>query len=174
MNGPVEPRREYRCDVIAEGAVYGTAERAVFVLAATVEISPRQALLWMCNQARRIADRLDPDPARVPWGDRVPEEPADGQRPDGPTRLRDWARDYWTQKELRTQLREGAQVSLTVADGANGVFRLRARPVAVRSPRPDLGEIPAGPPFPPDLVCPTDSRPGRLTAHTATGAGPHQ
>ncbi|GGZ27080.1 hypothetical protein GCM10010387_20550 [Streptomyces inusitatus] len=133
MTGPAEPRREYRCDVIAEGAVYGTAERVMFILAATVAVSPQQALLWMCDQARRIADRLDPDPVRVPWGERVPEESADGQRPDGPTRLRDWAGDHWTQRELRTRLGEGGPVSLAVADGANGVFCFQARPVAVRA-----------------------------------------
>ncbi|MFI1016371.1 hypothetical protein [Streptomyces sp. NPDC020965] len=138
MNRLPEPRRAYHCDVIAEGAVYGTGEPAVYVLATTSELSPRRALLWICGQARRIADRLDPDPRSSPWARPVTGTDY-GNRSDGPTGLRAWADDIGGHRAVRDQLKTGAPVSFTVDDGVNGTFRLAIWPMTVRpDPAPEI------------------------------------
>jgi hypothetical protein len=145
--GPAESLREFRCDVVAEGAVYGIRETVPFVLATWHAVSPRQALLWMRVQALRIANGLDPDPRSSPWARQVPGA-VDSGSSDGPARLRIWADTVGRERAVRDQLRDGIPVTFTVTDGANGTFRLAIWPVAVRAD-PDPGLIPAGCP---DLV----------------------
>ncbi|MFI1017424.1 hypothetical protein [Streptomyces sp. NPDC020965] len=138
-------RREYYCDVIAEGPTgtgIGGGASVAFVLATRSEISPRRALAWMCWQARRIADRLDPDPRSAPWARPVTAH-GHSTRPDGPTRLRVWADAVERSTTVRDQLRTGAPLTLTVDDGGNGVFRLAIWPVTVRlGPEPEISTDP--------------------------------
>ncbi|MFI1017549.1 hypothetical protein [Streptomyces sp. NPDC020965] len=138
MNGSVEEWPAYHCDVIAEGPVYGTGERRAVVLGTCRTISPKLALRWLCAQARRIADRLDPDPEVCSWA-RPVTGPDRGSGPDGPTGLRRWADDIEGDRAARDQLTGGAPLTLTVDDGPNGVFRLAIWPVTVRPvPEPEI------------------------------------
>ncbi|MGW3951183.1 hypothetical protein ACWEKM_09620 [Streptomyces sp. NPDC004752] len=106
--------RAYWCEVLAEGEVYGTREVVPYVLGTFQTISPKLALRWLRGQAERIADRLDPDPARSPWF--VPTECAAVPVPDAPTELRVWATDPQEERAARDQLREGAPLSVVIPD----------------------------------------------------------
>ncbi|MEO3976421.1 hypothetical protein [Streptomyces sp. CAU 1734] len=108
-----------------------------FLLGTFTTISPRLALRWMRGQALRVADGLDPGPGSAT---RARKAPAAGNRPDGPTRLRDWSRGA-EDVALRLQLKDGVPVTFTVDDGPNGRFTLAVWPVAMRA-EPD--PIPAG------------------------------
>lgn len=132
--GSAEPWREYHCDVIAEGPVYGTGDRVAVVLGTFTTVSPKLALRWIGGQALRIANGLDPGWAR-PIKD---TEHTPG--PDGPTVLRAVHLGIEWLHGPREQLRAGAPVSLVISDGGNGTYTLAVWPVAVRpDPAPDPG-----------------------------------
>ncbi|MFD9563152.1 hypothetical protein [Streptomyces sp. NPDC059994] len=147
----------YWCEVLAEGEVYGTRERVPYVLGTYPAPSVRLALRWLQGQARRIADRLDPDPDRFAWVEswmRVDPVPV----PDCPAELRFWADDPTEHQEACDQLSEGAPLSVVIPD--NGCrYTLTVWPVTVTVPPPESSTA-----LPADDGQPTSPRPGR-TSH---------
>ncbi|GAA2984896.1 hypothetical protein [Streptomyces fulvorobeus] len=114
MNGRAEPTG-YRCEVRAEGLVYGTGRTLPYVLGTFRTISPVLALRWIRSEARRIADRLDPDPRQSAWVRpfmRVPHVPV----PDGPTGLRAWADDPHSERVARERIKSGDPLSVVIPD----------------------------------------------------------
>ncbi len=100
------PVRAYWCEVLAEGEVYGTREMVSYVLSTFQTISPKLALRWLQSEAERIADRLDPDPARSAWVEpwmRVDTVPV----PDCPTECRVWSLDPEEHQAARDSSRTG-------------------------------------------------------------------
>lgn len=122
----------YRADVTAQGPVNGTT---VAVLLGRHEAPSRRLVLcWLREQARRIADGLDPDPA-VHWAGDGTLVHLPGQPADVPTELRRWCEDGERQEAASARLAEGLSFRLTTADHT-GTYALRAWPVGVTSPRP--------------------------------------
>lgn len=117
MNGKPEPSG-YWAEVRAEGPVYGTGEVVSYVLGTFQTISPVLALRWLRGEARRIADRLDPDPADYPafgrrfWATECASVPV----PDCPTELRAWAGDPAEEREARKHIKDGHPLFVTVPD----------------------------------------------------------
>ncbi|MFE7134514.1 hypothetical protein ACFVIM_27005 [Streptomyces sp. NPDC057638] len=107
------PPVAYLCHVIAEGPVYGSGEIVPFVLDTLRTRSQDIALTWLRKQALRLADGLDPDPARAPWATRCERTPI----PDAPTELRVWAADPTEDHAARTRLDHGVAVSVVIPDG---------------------------------------------------------
>ncbi|AXG77526.1 hypothetical protein DVK44_07240 [Streptomyces paludis] len=105
----------YVSTVVAEGPVNGTVVRVV--LGARRTYTPEGALRWLCGQAQRIADGLDPDPyaawaaycgpVLVPVGARVP---------DVPSALRAWCDDPRRQDAARRRLVCGDTLTVSTAD----------------------------------------------------------
>ncbi|MFF2850210.1 hypothetical protein ACFVT5_28305 [Streptomyces sp. NPDC058001] len=112
----------YCSEVHAEGPVYGTGETAHHILGTFQTISPVLALRWLRSQALRIADHLDPDPARAPWAQPAPREP------DCPTELRVWAEDREEHRAARAYLKAGLPLSATFPD-TGCTYTLRFRPL---------------------------------------------
>ncbi|MER6603815.1 MULTISPECIES: hypothetical protein [Streptomyces] len=77
--------------------------------------SPREALRWARWQARRLADRLDPDP-QAPWVPAGALRPVPESVPDAPAELRGWCEDWAARLEAMHLLMEGRQVTLAVYD----------------------------------------------------------
>ncbi|AYV25563.1 hypothetical protein EES41_02305 [Streptomyces sp. ADI95-16] len=155
--------RAYWCEVLAEGEVYGTRETVPYVLGTFQTISPKLALRWLRSEAERIADRLDPDPARsawvMPWM-RVDPVPV----PDTPAELRIWAEHPEEQQEARDQLKEGAPFSVVVPDKGCR-FTLSVWPVAVPPPE-------SSPTLPADdgqSTCPRSGRTSHRKARRTSG-----
>ncbi|GAB3951752.1 hypothetical protein [Streptomyces sparsus] len=133
MNGTTEPA-DYRCEVRAEGLVYGTGETVPYVLGTFRTISPVLALRWLRAEALRIADRLDPDPQHSAWVRpfmRLPSVPL----PDCPTGLRVWAADQGGQREARRHIRSGRLLSATFSD-ADCTYTLSVLPVLLPTDKP--------------------------------------
>ncbi|MBY8884153.1 hypothetical protein K7472_04740 [Streptomyces sp. PTM05] len=120
----------YRCEVVAEGQVFGTGETRTYLLAAWDTISPKLALRWLTAQAERLAERLDPDPARAPW-----TRPAHTPHADGLTALRQ--AEQPAQREL---LKYGTPLTLVIRD-TDCRWTLSVRPVR-HSPPPAPQPIP--------------------------------
>ncbi|MFE3072140.1 hypothetical protein [Streptomyces sp. NPDC059247] len=57
----------YVAEVYAVGPVAGTWLPTTYSLGRFETISPKLVLRWLRGEALRLADRLDPDPARVKW-----------------------------------------------------------------------------------------------------------
>ncbi|GAA2449186.1 hypothetical protein [Streptomyces macrosporus] len=125
-----ETARSYRAEVVAEGPVNGTT--VAVPLGHHSASDRRLALRWLREQARRIADGLDPEPSAhwIPAGTlgRVPE-----RLPDVPTELRRWCEDEERQWAAYDLLARGLAFHLTVADHT-GSYALRAWPVGVTTP----------------------------------------
>jgi hypothetical protein len=124
--------RAYRADVTAEGLVNGSP--VAVLLGRYAGPSGRLALGWLREQARRVADGLDPDPATARWVTegtvgRVPDRLA-----DVPTELRRWCEDEERQEDAAERLAEGLSFRLAAADHT-GSYVLRVWPVGVVVPR---------------------------------------
>ncbi|MFD7107282.1 hypothetical protein [Streptomyces celluloflavus] len=148
------PARAYWCEVLAEGAVYGTRERVPYVLGTFRTISPKLALRWLQGETERIADRLDPDPERSAWVKpwmQVGTVPV----PDCPTEFRFWTEGPDEHHAARDQLKGGAPLSVVIPDKGCR-FTLTVWPVAVPPPE----SIPT---LPADDGQPTSPRPGRTS-----------
>ncbi len=130
--------RSYRAEVVAEGPVNGTT--VAVSLGRLTAPNRRLALRWLREQARRVADGLDPDPG-VRWAPagtlgRVPEGLS-----DAPTELRRWCEDEERQRAASDRLAEGLPFHLTVSDHT-GSYALRAWPVGVVAPVIDVSPPP--------------------------------
>ncbi|MFF4750532.1 hypothetical protein ACWD5R_17970 [Streptomyces sp. NPDC002514] len=129
----------YRAEVRAVGPVFGTAGTVQYVLGAYRTASPVLALRWLCGEALRIADRLDPDPdpdpARSAWV-RPAMRTVPVPVPDCPTELRAWVTDPDEQCAARERIRGGRPLVVRVPD-AGGTFILSVRPAD--PPRPSGG-----------------------------------
>ncbi|MFE9610195.1 hypothetical protein [Streptomyces sp. NPDC006012] len=66
MSGGPQPAG-YRAEVRVAGPAFGAAGTVQYVLGAVRTTSAEPALGWLCGEALRIADRLDPDPERSAW-----------------------------------------------------------------------------------------------------------
>ncbi|MFE0425215.1 hypothetical protein [Streptomyces sp. NPDC058953] len=106
----------FRVEITAEGPVYGTLDTARVTLGTFETPYPGRALRWTSVQARRIADRLDPDPD-TPWATgalrRLPEYADDTG--DAPTELRRWAAPELIGAAYH-RLRDGHPVTLAASD----------------------------------------------------------
>ncbi|MFE7270019.1 hypothetical protein [Streptomyces sp. NPDC057623] len=85
------------------------------------------ALRWLRGEALRIADRLDPDPARSPWLHRPDVQPFP-PGPDAPTELRAWATDLRNDREARVHIKGGHALFVRVSD-PDCTYALSVRPV---------------------------------------------
>lgn len=105
----------YRAEVRAEGPVYGTRETAQYVLGTFQSFSPVLVIRWLRGEARRIADRLDPDPFRSPW---IPIPTSCEAQPDqdAPTELRTWATSPEEEHDAREHIKGGHPLFVTATD----------------------------------------------------------
>ncbi|MCI0383801.1 hypothetical protein [Streptomyces sp. CNQ085] len=130
--------RAYRADATAEGPVDGAP--VAVLLGGYAGPSGVLALRWLCGQARRIADGLDPDPLTARWAaegtlGRVPDLPErPGRGADVPAELRRWCSDEEEQQAAAERLAQGLSFRLTTADHT-GSYTLRVWPVGVIVPR---------------------------------------
>ncbi len=125
----------YRCEVLAEGLVYGTGETAPYVLGTFQTISPVLALRWLRGEARRIADRLDPDPQRSAWV-RPTMRRAVVPVPDCPAELRAWAAGPEGPRAAREHLKAGHPLFAAFTD-EDCTYTLSAWPVRLPADEPD-------------------------------------
>ncbi|MEV7087649.1 hypothetical protein AB0O07_17395 [Streptomyces sp. NPDC093085] len=120
--------RFYNVTVVCEGpTVDGTLVRVV--LAARQAVTADAALAFLRQQARRIANGLDPGPG-AGWAPRGTLTPVWSPDPDVPTRLRLWCHTPQAQKAARERLLAGAEFRLS-ADDFSERYTLRALPVPV-------------------------------------------
>ncbi|MFJ6569919.1 hypothetical protein ACIQNU_21105 [Streptomyces sp. NPDC091292] len=145
MNCPPQ-QPGYRCEVHAEGLVYGTARTAHHLLGAHDTISPILAVRWLRSQALRIADRLDPDPGRSPWVRPVMRQHTAPQ-PDSPTQLRVWADNPARQQAARLRIKAGHPLLILIPD-TDCSYTLTVRPPH-SPPGPAMRECQATTPVPP-------------------------
>ncbi|PJE93890.1 hypothetical protein CUT44_32390 [Streptomyces carminius] len=163
----------YRAEVTAEGPVNG-ATVAVLLGSRTLP-NRRLALRWLCGQARRIADGLDPDPAVSAWAADGVLASVPGQWTDAPTELRLWCGSEVRQEEAADRLAEGLPFQLTAADHT-GAYTLRAWPAGVIAPRPGalppvyLGWAHGNPSWPSWL---SEHHPGPSAPHRVPGSPAH-
>ncbi|MFE7131397.1 hypothetical protein ACFVIM_11095 [Streptomyces sp. NPDC057638] len=130
MSGPPVA---YLCRVLAEGPVYGSGEIVSYVLDTLRTRSQDIALIWLRKQALRLADGLDPDPARAPWATRCERIPV----PDAPTEIRVWAADPAEDHAARARLDQGVAVSVVIPDGPDRyTLAISPRPARVLYIRP--------------------------------------
>ncbi|MFF2848756.1 hypothetical protein ACFVT5_20880 [Streptomyces sp. NPDC058001] len=125
MNCPSE-QPSYRCEVHAEGPVYGTGLTAHHILGTHDTISPILAVRWLTSQALRIADRLDPDPNRSPWVRKAMRKTSVPE-PDSPTQLRVWVGNPAKQQAARDRIKSGYPLLLLVPD-TDCAYTLSIRP----------------------------------------------
>ncbi|MFE7131426.1 hypothetical protein ACFVIM_11245 [Streptomyces sp. NPDC057638] len=113
MSGPPV---SYLCYVLVEGPVHGSRAVLPYILDTTRTRSQEDALVWLRQRARWVADRLDPDPAVSPW---VTELMRMGRVPvpDAPTEIRVWCDDPGEERAARARLEQGVPVSVVVPDG---------------------------------------------------------
>lgn len=143
--------REYACEVVAAGAVYGTNLVVPHRVSAYRTAEPERALAWLRGEALRIADLLDPDPVRsVFWVTECEELPV----PDAPTELRYWATDLEEQAAATARVGGGRSFSTVVPD-VGCRWNLIIWPMAV------------GPPGHRPGMQPPISRPGRASHRKA-------
>ncbi|MEV7090495.1 hypothetical protein AB0O07_32245 [Streptomyces sp. NPDC093085] len=120
--------RFYNVTVVCEGpTATGTLVRVV--LAARQAVTADAALVFLRQQARRIANGLDPGPG-AGWTPRGTLTPVWSPDPDVPTTLRIWCHTPHAQRTARERLLAGAEFTLT-ADDFSGRYTLRALPVPV-------------------------------------------
>ncbi|MEW1696198.1 MULTISPECIES: hypothetical protein [unclassified Streptomyces] len=140
MTGPwavIPP--SYVAELYAVGPVAGTWLPTTYSLGRFESISPKLVLRWLRGEALRLADRLDPDPARM---DRFP--PGTYRvAPPGPhcaDALRDWARSEDAALHARETLRVRSPLRLTFTDQdcayVLSVWLSTARTEDVRAPPP--------------------------------------
>ncbi|MFF4754037.1 hypothetical protein ACWD5R_21205 [Streptomyces sp. NPDC002514] len=139
--GPPEPAC-YWAEVRAAGPVFGTDRCVQYVLGTFRTVSPGPALRWLRSEALRVADRLDPDPARSVWV-RPAMRRAAVPVPDCPAELRVWATDPDEQRAAHDRLRGGRPLFLRFPD-PDCTFTLSIWPA--QSPAP--GEPDRSPPVP--------------------------
>ncbi|MGY1454284.1 hypothetical protein [Streptomyces sp. SS8] len=130
----------YRAEAVAVGAVNGGT---VAVHLGAYEAADRRRVLdWLREQARRIADGLDPDPRTARWAPGgalvpLPDGPAEADGSAGaaeaPAELRRWHGDEERQRAACELLARGAPFHLAVAD-RTGTYVLSARPVGTAVP----------------------------------------
>ncbi|MER8230453.1 hypothetical protein [Streptomyces sp. NPDC094049] len=129
----------YVGEVYAVGPIAGTWLPTTYSLGRFESISPKLVLRWLRGEALRLADRLDPDPARVarlpPFTYRV--------APPGPhcaDALRDWATGEDAAVHARETLRIRSPLRLTFTDldcaYILSVWLSTARTEDVRAPQP--------------------------------------
>ncbi|MCS0639913.1 hypothetical protein NX801_30640, partial [Streptomyces sp. LP05-1] len=85
------------------------------------------ALRWLRGEARRIADRLDPDPAASRWVTEAMRQPV-VPVPDCPAELRVWAADMDDQRAARARLKAGVPLTVVVPD-TDCRYTLTVRPL---------------------------------------------
>lgn len=78
--------------------------------------TPRIALRWMQERARRLADHLDPDPLTTTWAHLDALRPVSIEIPDAPTHIRLWAGSDEAQDDVLNLLSVGQAVSLSAHD----------------------------------------------------------
>lgn len=143
-----EERVYYRAVVVADGPTQSEPLR----LGVFVTPYAARAVRWLCVQAVRIANGLDPDPD-VPWSASLISIDArltlDLDLGDVPTRLRTWVADEDARHRVVQDLKAGRPFALEVADWA-GQYRLTARPRRI-STRAELGSF--GRSSPPSRRC---------------------
>jgi hypothetical protein len=114
----------YLFEVVGEGLANG---RSVAVnLGHGIALSRRLAVRWLCGQATRIADGLDPDPAAAWHSAALLRMPA--SLPDAARDLRAWRDDMKRQEEAMHQLARGEPFILTVCD-LSGRYTLAIWPI---------------------------------------------
>lgn len=118
--------RIYLATVVGEGTANGVMHRVLLGTRQTT--SPERALRWLCGQARRIADGLDPDPGMA-WVPRNAIVQIADTAPDAPAELRRWCGDLAELEAARNQLAAGREFTLTVQD-TSGRYTLSARPLS--------------------------------------------
>ncbi|WP_326698494.1 hypothetical protein OG909_14875 [Streptomyces sp. NBC_01754] len=126
-DGGGDPVVGYAAEARADGPVYGTGDTVSHVLGTFRADFPGLVLRWLRGEALRIADRLDPDPARSSWAWpalRVVTAPF----PDCPSELRVWATDPTEQRAAGEHLRSGCPVIAAFPD-ADCMYTLSVRPV---------------------------------------------
>ncbi|MFF0449685.1 hypothetical protein ACFYT4_25290 [Streptomyces sp. NPDC004609] len=132
------PCSTYRAEVTAEGIVGGTGQRARMILGSFASPYPGRVLRWMRDQALRLADGLDPDPATSPIHPRaltpVPY-PLTGLFGDAPAHLRAWALKDGLRNQARRQLAAGTPLLIVTTDHT-GWYALTAWPVPNPAPCP--------------------------------------
>lgn len=116
----------YWCAVIARAS-----DGAEWYLGGHRAAAPHLAVRWLRQQARRIADALDP----VPGEGAIPASclrPADLRGPNPGRVLRVWMADFRYQGTQLQALAAGRQISVSSGD-LEVCYHLSARPVAVES-----------------------------------------
>ncbi|WP_344324074.1 hypothetical protein [Streptomyces macrosporus] len=126
--------RSYRAEAVAVGTVHGG--RVAVQLGSHEAPSRRLALRWLREQARRIADGLDPDPRASTWVPAGALVPLPELSADVPTELRRWCGDEERQRAASDLLAEGLPFHLAVADHT-GSYALSVRPVGAADAYPD-------------------------------------
>ncbi|MEV7088696.1 hypothetical protein AB0O07_22895 [Streptomyces sp. NPDC093085] len=123
--------RFYNVTVVCEGPT-ATGTQARVVLAARQAVTADAALVFLRQQARRIANGLDPGPGTA-WTPRGTLTPVWSPDPDVPTTLRIWCHTPQAQRTARERLLAGAEFTLTAND-FSGRYTLRALPVPLPAP----------------------------------------
>ncbi|MCS0636996.1 hypothetical protein NX801_15265 [Streptomyces sp. LP05-1] len=131
MSPETEPA-VYWCEAVAEGPVYSTGRIVTYVLGSWQTFSPVLALRWLRGEARRIADRLDPDPACSGWVTEAMRRPV-VPVPDCPAELRVWAADMDDQRAARERIKAGEPLVVVVPD-ADCRYTLSIRPLRLPAP----------------------------------------
>ncbi|MBN3931700.1 hypothetical protein IQ279_19040 [Streptomyces verrucosisporus] len=132
MDGEIARLPAYRAEAVAVGAVSGGT--VAVHLGACEAVDRHRVVDWLREQARRIADGLDPDPRTARWAPGgalvpLPDGPAEAAGPDdAPAELRRWCGDEERQRAACELLARGAPFHLAVADHT-GTYVLSARPV---------------------------------------------
>ncbi|MEV7087464.1 hypothetical protein AB0O07_16430 [Streptomyces sp. NPDC093085] len=146
--------RFYNVTVVCEGPT-ATGALVRVVLAARQAVTADAALVFLRQQARRIANGLDPGPGTA-WTPRGTLTPVWSPDPDVPTTLRIWCHTPQAQRTARERLLAGAEFTLTAND-FSGRYTLRALPVPL--PAPVLAPQPTPQPAPGYLPLPLSAYP---------------
>ena len=136
-NGRARVHR-YRAEAVAVGAVNGGT--VAVQLGSHEAASRRLVLRWLREQARRIADGLDPDPRTADWAAGGALVPLPELTADVPAELRRWCADEERQRAAADRLAEGLPFLLTAADHT-GRYALHAWPVGVAAPHPGTSPL---------------------------------
>ncbi|MFJ2818075.1 hypothetical protein [Streptomyces sp. NPDC087294] len=126
-----EPSR-YWAEVHAEGPVYGTGENVRCVLATFQAVSPVLMLRWLSGMALRIAELIDPDPARTPWLSPAVYTLCDAG-PASPSALRTWATDPAGLNDAHEHIKGADPLVIRFAD-ADCTYTFSVWPIRWESP----------------------------------------